>query len=151
MQSRVSSIQDYSATRLLLGIWILVGMSSQVIADGDAREPVDLPEGQSQAVIFVESDEEVLPEDVVKVRISQFKYNPAEITVTAGTTILWVNEDPAGHNASFVAENLPDLEQDLAGPIVGQGERFAVRFNEAGRYDYYCTPHPFMKGAVVVE
>lgn len=150
MHSRVSSIHSKSAVQFLLGLWILTGMASQAFA-GDAREPSDLPEGQSQAVVFVESDKEVLPENVVKVRISQFKYNPAEITIAPGTTVLWINEDPAGHNTAFVAENLPDLDQDLAGPIVGQGERYAVRFNEAGQYDYYCTPHPFMKGAVIVE
>ncbi len=149
MQSMVTSLAGKSMVQLMLGLWILAGLSSQVIADG--RVPTDLPENQSQAVNFVEADEEELPENVVKVAISQFSYKPAEITVAPGTTILWINEDPAGHNASFVAEDLPDLDEDLAGPIAGQGERFAVRFNEAGRYDYYCTPHPFMKGAVIVE
>ena len=148
MQSSTYWIWSKSAFLSLIGFWLLAGMTSQAVAD--AREP-DQSGEKSQAVIFVESDEEVLPGDVVKVNISQFKYNPAEITVAPGTTILWVNEDPAGHNAAFVAEDLPDLDQDLAGPIVGQGERFAVRFTEAGRYNYYCTPHPFMKGAVIVE
>lgn len=148
MLSKTYCILSRSLVQLMLGLGLLAGMTAQVAAD--AREPPDKP-AQSQSVAFVEADEEALPDNVVKVSISQFSYKPAEITVESGTTILWINEDPAGHNAAFVAENLPDLEQDLAGPIVGQSERFAVRFNEAGQYDYYCTPHPFMKGAVIVE
>lgn len=148
MLSKTYCILNRSLVQLMLGLGLLAGMTAQVAAD--AREPPDKP-AQSQALVFVEANEEALPDNVVKVSISQFTYKPAEITVEPGTTVLWINEDPAGHNAAFVAENLPDLEQDLAGPIVGQSERFAVRFNEAGRYDYYCTPHPFMKGAVIVE
>lgn len=138
-----------SIMQLIVALWLSVSLT--LLQAADSRQPADLPAQQSQALAFVQAEEEALPEDVVKVAITQFSYQPAEITVEAETTVLWVNEDPAGHNASFVAGNVSDLEQDLAGPIVGQGERFAVRFEKAGRYDYYCTPHPFMKGAVVVE
>lgn len=149
MQSRSRSILSRSVVQLIAALWLCVSLAPLQAAD--PRQPADLPEKQSEALAFVKAEEAALPDNVVKVTISRFSYQPAEITVEPGTTILWVNEDPAGHNASFVAENLPDLEQDLAGPIVGQGERFAVQFEKAGRYDYYCTPHPFMKGAVVVE
>lgn len=149
MLSKTYCILSRSLVQLMLGLWLLAGMTAQVAAD--ARQPPDASAQQSQALTFVQVDQDALPDDIVEVTISQFVYKPSEITVEPGTTVLWINEDPAGHNAAFVAENIPDLDQDLAGPIVGQGERFAVRFNEAGQYDYYCTPHPFMKGAVVVE
>lgn len=147
MQSR--TYLNPSRLIALLMLVLFGGLTSQLAAD--ARQPPDAPAQQSQALAFVEVEEEALPEDVVKVVISRFSYQPAEITIESGTTVLWVNEDPAGHNAAFIAENISDLEQDMAGPIVGQGERFAVRFDKAGRYDYYCTPHPFMKGVVIVE
>lgn len=149
MQSRACCRLGRSVVQLMLGLWLLSGMTAQVAAD--ARQPPDAPAQQSQALTFVQVDQDALPDEIVEVTISQFVYKPSEITVEPGTTVLWSNEDPAGHNAAFVAENLPDLEQDMAGPIVGQGETFAVRFDEAGRYEYYCTPHPFMKGAVIVE
>lgn len=149
MLSRAQWILSRFIVQLTLGLWLLVGMTIQVAA-ADVREPPDTAL-KSEVMVFVEADDEVLPEDVVKVSISKFKYKPAEITIEPGTVVLWINEDPMGHNAAFVAGNIDDVEQDLAGPIVGQGERFAVRFNESGRYDYYCTPHPFMKGVVIVE
>ncbi len=92
-----------------------------------------------------------LPDDVVNVSISTFKYDPAEIRVKPGTTVVWVNKDPAGHNVAFSADEVANIDQDLAGPVVGQEEKNAVRFNEAGTYPYFCTPHPFMKATVIVE
>lgn len=137
-------------SQIVLGLGLFIGLTTQLAADSRQPPPLDT-DSQSKALVFVEVDEDMLPENVVKVAISQFSYKPAEITVEQGTTILWINEDPAGHNAAFVADNLADREQDLAGPIVGQGEKFAVHFKKAGEYDYYCTPHPFMKGAVIVK
>ena len=133
---------------LLLSLcFMLYGLES--VTAGDSREPADLPDKQSSALAFVTTEE--LPDDVVEVAISQFTYKPSTITVESGTTIVWRNQDPMGHNASFVAKDLPDLDEDLAGPIVGQGISFAVKFSKTGTYNYYCTPHPFMQGVVIVE
>lgn len=150
MQRRSRSIPGIALVQLMLAPWLCAGLASELAAN-DSRQAPDAPAQQSQALAFVEAENEALSENVARVSISQFSYKPAEITVEPGMTVLWVNEDPVGHNAAFVAVSLPDLDQDLTGPIVGQGGRFAVRFEKPGEYNYYCTPHPFMKGAVVVE
>jgi hypothetical protein len=31
------------------------------------------------------------------------------------------------------------------------GESFSFTFNEKGTFSYHCTPHPQMKGTVIVE
>ncbi|MGH7542680.1 MAG: plastocyanin/azurin family copper-binding protein [Gemmatimonadota bacterium] len=34
--------------------------------------------------------------------------------------------------------------------MLENGEGFSRRFDEPGRYPFHCTPHPFMKGVVIV-
>jgi plastocyanin len=34
---------------------------------------------------------------------------------------------------------------------IARGERFSITFGEPGEFEYYCAPHPWMKGRVIVE
>jgi len=36
-------------------------------------------------------------------------------------------------------------------PTLAPGGTFSHRFDKAGSYAYHCTPHPFMKGVVIVR
>jgi len=78
------------------------------------------------------------------VEIVEFAYEPEEITVPAGTTITFTNQDVAPHTAtaddtSFDTENLE------------QGDSAEETFDEPGTYPYFCRFHVFMKGSVIVE
>lgn len=79
---------------------------------------------------------------VVVVEIRDLKFHPAEVTVAPGTTVRWVNEDPLAHTST--AEGAWDSG------LLEPGAAFERTFGEPGRHDYLCTPHPFMKGVVVV-
>jgi plastocyanin len=35
--------------------------------------------------------------------------------------------------------------------LLAKGESYSFTFKKAGTYTYHCTPHPYMKGTVVVE
>jgi LPXTG-motif cell wall-anchored protein len=75
--------------------------------------------------------------------ISDFKYAPSSITVTAGDSVTWTNDGPAGHSATA-----DDGSFDTG--VLGRGTSGSHRFTKAGTYAFHCTPHPFMKGTVVV-
>lgn len=80
---------------------------------------------------------------VVEVEISGFAFGPGELRIPTGTTVRWVNRDPVGHTTTS--------ETGAWGsPLLGPGETFEFRFEEAGEHAYHCTPHPFMKATVVV-
>jgi plastocyanin len=34
---------------------------------------------------------------------------------------------------------------------LSQGKTFSYTFNELGTYDYFCIPHPWMMGQIIVE
>ena len=81
-----------------------------------------------------------------QVSISDFKYSPATITVKAGTKVTWTNNDSVQHD---VAADKPSSDAPSSS-LLGKGESFSFTFNKAGTYGYHCTPHPYMRGKVVV-
>lgn len=80
------------------------------------------------------------------VEIKDSAYSPASITVKKGTTITWTNKDAMRHDIS------PDTETDAfkASELLDKDETYSFTFNTVGTYTYHCTPHPFMKGTVIV-
>jgi len=84
------------------------------------------------------------PTETTTVRIEGFAFSPQTIRVQAGQAVTWVNRDSVGHNVVFNAT-------DQSGRMLGQGQQWTYTFDEPGTYTYYCGPHPFMTGTVVVE
>jgi amicyanin len=69
---------------------------------------------------------------------------PGTIEIEAGTTVEWTNNDPLAHTVT-AADRSFDSGQ------IGSGQTWRHTFTQPGTYDYTCTPHPFMKGTVVVK
>ncbi len=77
-------------------------------------------------------------------------YSPFEAKVTKGGTVTWVNKDAAAHTAtSGTIKNGPDGKFDTG--LLQSGEKFSQKFDAAGKYDYFCLVHPWMKGKVTVS
>jgi len=77
------------------------------------------------------------------VTISDFKFEPKEITVSVGDTVTWTNQGPAAHTATA-----DDGSFDTGNLVKGASGSY--KFTEAGTFKYHCTPHPFMKATVTV-
>jgi amicyanin len=77
-----------------------------------------------------------------KVSIANFAFEPATLTVKAGTTVVWTNNDVVAHTVSFT---------DAANsPVLNHGDTFSRLFTAPGTFSYICSIHPFMHGTVVV-
>jgi plastocyanin len=71
---------------------------------------------------------------------------PADITVAAGTTVSWTNNDHFTHSVQFLDGGLPT--QPL---LMDPGKGVTFTFPNAGTFHYQCSLHPQnMKGSVVV-
>ena len=77
------------------------------------------------------------------VQITNFAFAPAEITVVAGTTVTWMNEDITQHDVFA-----PPV--GLQSPVLNQNDSYTHTFSSPGTYRYICSIHPFMHGTVVV-
>lgn len=74
-------------------------------------------------------------------------YTPSEaLRIKAGTTVVWTNLDPVGHDVSF--------EDGEMAPYLETGESAQRTFTKPGRYPFHCHTHhdvPLMHGLVYVE
>lgn len=82
----------------------------------------------------------------VNVEIKEHAYTPETITVKVGTTVTWTNQDGVRHDVVATNSNSDGPNSEL----LAKGDSYSFTFNKVGTYDYYCTPHPYMKGKVVV-
>ena len=77
-------------------------------------------------------------------------YIPSTLNISAGTTVVWENNDAAAHLAtSGTPDGGPDGIFD-SGMIMG-GATYEYEFAETGEFVYYCLVHPWMIGTVIVE
>ncbi|MBI2868570.1 MAG: cupredoxin family copper-binding protein [Chloroflexi bacterium] len=77
--------------------------------------------------------------------MSNFAFVPATITIKAGDTVTWTNNDGTVHT---VTSDTPGLFNSGS---LAQNATYRRTFASAGTFTYHCTPHPFMQGSVVVE
>lgn len=76
------------------------------------------------------------------VLIEGYTYKPAELKIEKGETVTWINQDTAQHTATG---------DSFDSKLLKKGQSFSHTFNETGTYPYICTPHPYMKGLIIVE
>jgi plastocyanin len=77
-------------------------------------------------------------------------YMPSTVTIGAGGTVTWTNDDTAAHTVtSGTPTDGPDGTFDSS--IVMAGKTFEHTFDDSGEYDYFCIVHPWMTGNVIVE
>jgi len=79
-----------------------------------------------------------------EIKVDNFTFAPATITVPVNSTITWVNKDDIPH----VILSNDGLFKSKA---LDTDDKFSYTFTKAGTYPYYCSIHPKMQGKVVVE
>jgi len=79
-----------------------------------------------------------------EIKIDNFSFAPAVLTVPAGTQVTWTNRDDIPHNVTTdgAAIKSKTLYTD---------DKFSFTFTKPGTYQYFCSIHPKMKGTVVVK
>lgn len=112
----------------------------------DAAEPAEVAEPEETA----EPDDVDEPEegDEVVVTMTSRTFEPAQVTISAGTTIRWENTSNIPHTVTSGTRGSPTGLFDVN---LAPGEVFSFTFEEPGVFDYYCIPHPGMDGVITVE
>lgn len=86
------------------------------------------------------------------VTIKTFNFDPDPLTVAAGTTITFVNDDSINHSVTpGTRDSAGDAFEE--GVMAAKGDEFELTLDEPGTYDYFCKFHPGdgMTGQIVVE
>ena len=108
------------------------------------------------------------PEPTVVAMTDDLEFEPREVRITPGETVVWETTGSVAHSATAYEADLPDgadyfasgeFETEAAaraaypsGGSVAEGERYEHTFETVGSFPYFCIPHEAgMRGTVVVE
>ncbi len=125
--------------------------------------PVELVVQQTVVPPVVQKDSEVVvnPSDTIEkieikaesgdpktvnVDIVGFRYEPAQVKVKVGDTVVWTQVDEIKHTVTIVSG-----PETFDSGLLKAGQTFSHTFTIPGEYSYKCTPHPNMRGKVIVE
>jgi plastocyanin len=94
----------------------------------------------SLAIVFADETKSVKH----SVTIKDMQFDPPELQIAPGDTVVWTNQDERDHtvsakDGSFKSENL------------NRGDTFEHVFKKPGKFNYSCSYHPRMKGTIVVK
>lgn len=115
-------------------------VSLSCFSERDAAAPV-VVEGECRVPLSA-----IGPGKVV-VAIRDFNFYPDTIRVRPGTEVTWVNCETSVRDF-HTSTSATGLWNSGA---LNRGEFYARRFDGNGNFEYFCEPHPFMRGAVIVQ
>lgn len=78
------------------------------------------------------------------VSISDIKYDPKELKIKKGDTVVWTNDDDRDHTVTAD-------DGSFASKKIATRAAYRRKFSKAGKFKYHCDYHPRMKATVVVE
>ena len=84
--------------------------------------------------------------DNAKVQVGHNRLEPAEISINAGDSVTFHNEDemPGGH--TIVAD-----DKSFTSPPLGKDKSWTHTFANEGTFTYHIKQHPGAKGKIVVQ
>jgi plastocyanin len=75
--------------------------------------------------------------------IKSFMFAPMNLSVPAGATVTWDNEDGEPHTVVSVSG-------DFRSQALDEKDHFSHQFTTPGTYKYLCSIHPKMVGTITV-
>ena len=82
--------------------------------------------------------------ETTEVKIDNFSFGPATLTVPVGTSVTWTNRDDIPHTVA-------STDGVFKSKALDTDEKFSFTFSKAGTYPYFCSIHPKMTGKVIVQ
>ena len=83
----------------------------------------------------------------VQIVMRSLAFNPPTVHAKLGQTVIWVNEDNAPHNVTYVSG--PRFRSSR--PALRPGTKFSFTLSQPGTIHYYCSIHPWMTATIVVS
>jgi plastocyanin len=90
------------------------------------------------------TDTTVADGSVTTAAMHDFLFRPARLEVKPGTKVVWTNRGQVVHTVTA-----DDSSFDSGS--IEPGRQNSITFSRPGTYSYHCTPHPFMRGEIVVR
>ncbi len=82
-------------------------------------------------------------EDPARIRIENFSFVPTDLTVKAGTKVIWENTDDIPHSVVLADKSFRSKPLDTL-------DEATFTFVKTGTVEYFCGLHPFMHARITV-
>ena len=131
-------LRKRTAATLAVGVLSLAGCSASRPPTGSGTPSMSSMSGPAMSATAP-----AVPVSGDQVKIDNFAFVPATLSVHAGGTVTWTNHDEEPHTVAA-------SDGTFHSPGMGTGATFSHTFAAAGTFDYVCSIHPMMHGTVVV-
>jgi plastocyanin len=135
--NRIKNSKSDDFTWSALALFAIVSMMTLSSASASSAR------GDDSAMLQTASAE-ASTDQAAEVKIENFAFSPAVVTVKKGAQVTWTNHDQDVHTVDSTQGKFKSGALDT-------NDRFQFRFTEAGEYPFYCRLHPKMTGKVVVQ
>jgi amicyanin len=120
-----------------------VTMTPGMVGQGSAGPATPTPGSTAASAGTTSAPAAPAPQGGTAVTMSNFKFDPATLTVPVGSTVTWTNQDEEPHTVAA-------KDGSFHSPGIDTHGTYSFTFAKAGTFDYVCSIHPFMTGTVVV-
>ncbi len=136
-----------------LGLIVIEGESNPEIFSAVSAVPEPAPEPEAPApvgptVSILPGSGDLQPMDASDEFLAN--ENPADysenvLRIKVGDSVTWTQDDPTALHTVTATDGSFDSG------FLDPGESWSYTFDEAGEFEYFCTPHPWMRAKVIVE
>lgn len=147
MSSRNLGIVAVVAVIIFLGWW-LVKSQSQTATPAPYNSSGQVPT-EAAAPTSAASPSGAMSENVVTISSSGF--SPKDITIKAGESVTWMNNDSAVHTVNSAVHPTHQLYPPLNLGNIQAGGKVSLAFPGAGTYKYHDHLNPSSTGSVTVQ
>lgn len=139
---------------LIVGLMLILAACGGTTASSSSAEPSQAESATPSAAESAAVSEPAEPSEAAgeseTVRLSQFAFDPEELTITAGTEVSFVNADSAAHTVTEGTDGTA-VEDPIIDEELEQNGSTSLVFDEPGTYDITCRFHPSMQMTITVE
>jgi plastocyanin len=148
--SQTTSSHAYGITIITLVVGLSVGIGYYQIfylPEQSAKPSVseEILEPTSETII------KMIPGSALETQQDNFVPKLVNIQLGIDNHLIWINDDDVAHTVTpdHRSEDSYSGEFGSTG-VVLPGESYEFLFTEDNEIDYHCTPHPWMKGKIII-
>ena len=125
-------------------------MSGKIVITGQSKPGANGTNPVNASVTKQVISNVTIPSGASTQKEGQKYFNPQEVDVKIGTTVVWTNDDGASHTVTDGKPSDNEFGKNFDSGMIKPNKTFEHMFSSAGSFDYFCQVHPWMTGKVTV-
>ena len=148
--SQTTSSHAYGITiiTLIVGLSVSIGYYQMFYLPEQSAKPSvshEILEPTSETII------KIIPGSALESQQDNFVPKLLNIQLGIDNHLIWINDDEVAHTVTPDHRSEDSYSGEFGSPgVILPGESYEFLFTEDHEIDYHCTPHPWMKGKIII-